>query len=141
MTPWLGLDRLFFLLIRAFMRLCTRIRALPGDPAGFGAMRRTQREYIDRFLESEPLQQAAGRDPGRARLLAHCTHDAIAVAGGLSAPRLISRVLWLAHNGTGAAAKLGADPPLLLGDRRLGEPKRLRKLVLETARLTRRPVA
>ena len=33
MTPWLGLDRLFFLLIRAFMRLCTRIRALPGDPA------------------------------------------------------------------------------------------------------------
>ncbi|HCE39298.1 MAG TPA: glycerol-3-phosphate 1-O-acyltransferase [Alcanivorax sp.] len=32
MTPWLGLDRLFFLLIRAFMRLCTRIRALPGDP-------------------------------------------------------------------------------------------------------------
>ena len=33
MTPWLGLDRLFFLLIRAFMRLCTRIRALPEDPA------------------------------------------------------------------------------------------------------------
>ncbi len=32
MTPWFGLDRLFFLLIRAFMRLCTRIRALPGDP-------------------------------------------------------------------------------------------------------------
>ena len=31
MTPWLGLDRLFFLLIRAFMRLCTRIRALPED--------------------------------------------------------------------------------------------------------------
>lgn len=33
MTPWLGLDRLFFLLIRAFMRLCTRIRVLPEDPA------------------------------------------------------------------------------------------------------------
>ncbi len=32
MTFWLGLDRLFFLLTRAFLRLCTRSRVLPGDP-------------------------------------------------------------------------------------------------------------
>ncbi|MEQ9510474.1 MAG: glycerol-3-phosphate 1-O-acyltransferase, partial [Alloalcanivorax xenomutans] len=32
MSPWLGLDRLLFLLIRAFMRLCTRATALPADP-------------------------------------------------------------------------------------------------------------
>lgn len=33
MTPWLGLDRLFFLLTRVFLRLCTRSRILPEEIA------------------------------------------------------------------------------------------------------------
>jgi glycerol-3-phosphate O-acyltransferase len=32
MTPWLGLDRLGFFLIRIFLRLCTRANALPSNP-------------------------------------------------------------------------------------------------------------
>lgn len=59
------------------------------------------------------------------------------MAGGLSVPHLISRVLWLLYNGTGVTKALnGQAPPLLIGDRRvLDEPSLLRKFVLETARL------
>lgn len=72
MTPWLGLDRLFFLLIRAFMRLCTRVRALPETPADLQLDPNKPVVYV---LRDRSVADAAVADQAARRL-------------GLSAPKV-----------------------------------------------------
>ena len=112
-------------------------RRLPSDPFGFGGVKAMQMEYIASFRASSAVQAYAHGDAAKAALAAHAAHDAIAVAGGLSVPGLISKTIWLLHNGSGLASK-GLASPLVLGvtsHQELRRAGRLRALVLELARL------
>jgi hypothetical protein len=100
-------------------------------------VRERQAVYLRTMRESRVLREFARGNETVAGLVVHGSHDALAVAGGLSVPGFISDVLWVLHNGTGLAES-GLVPPIVLGGpshARLASPGTLRRLVLELTRL------
>ena len=66
MTPWLGLDRLGFFLIRVFLRLCTRANALPSDPKELQLAANTPVVYVlsDRSAADAAVADQTARQLG-----------------------------------------------------------------------------
>ena len=72
MTPWLGLDRLGFFLIRIFLRLCTRANALPSNPDELQLAPNTPVVYV---LRDRSAADAAAADQSARQLgLASALH-------------------------------------------------------------------
>lgn len=65
MNPWFGLDRLAFVLIRIFLRLCTRANALPADPAELQLAPNTPVVYV---LRDRSASDAAAADQSARQL-------------------------------------------------------------------------
>ncbi|MDX1803809.1 MAG: 1-acyl-sn-glycerol-3-phosphate acyltransferase, partial [Alcanivorax sp.] len=65
MTFWFGLDRLAFLLVRIFLRLCTRANALPNDTRELGLDSNTPIVYV---LRDRSAADAAVADQSARRL-------------------------------------------------------------------------
>ncbi|WP_288368091.1 glycerol-3-phosphate 1-O-acyltransferase PlsB [uncultured Alcanivorax sp.] len=66
MTPWLGLDRLGFFLIRIFLRLCTRANALPSAPKELQLAANTPVVYVlsDRSAADAAVADQSARQLG-----------------------------------------------------------------------------
>ena len=66
MTPWLGLDRLGFFLIRIFLRLCTRANVLPATPEELQLSPNTPVVYVlrDRSASDAAVTDQSARQLG-----------------------------------------------------------------------------
>jgi len=116
------------LLIQMLMPAWTKSTSL----FGFEEFKTRQKKYFQRILTSKILASET-EDPERAKMVAQGMLDAIGVAGGLSAPALITKTIAALYNGTTLHPYY--QMPILLHDTRLEQREVLRALVLEVARL------